>query len=112
MDSFFCPSFFCNEITMALNCPVCRAENTTGPACRRCRADLSLIMAVEARRDHHIATARSAMRDGRFDDALDELSKAEELHSAGDIRQMRACVYLLAGDFPAALAEHAAVGRP
>jgi hypothetical protein len=112
-DGFiFLPTIFLQSNSMNLNCPVCRAENTTGPACRRCRADLSLIMAVEARRDHHVATARSAMRDGRFDDALDELSKAEELHSAADIRQMRACVYLLAGDFPAALAEHAAVGRP
>src|SRR5262245_18165975 len=97
---------------MSLTCPVCRAENTTGPACRRCRADLSLLMSVEARRDHHVAMARSAIHDGRFDDALEELSRAEELHSGAGIRKIRACVYLRAGDFPAALAEHARASRP
>src|SRR5262245_35134361 len=97
---------------MTLSCPGCRAENTTGPACRRCRADLSLLMAVAARRDHHVSTARAAILDGRFDDALEELSRAEELQSGAPLRQIRACVYLLAGDFPAALAEHAVAGRP
>ena len=97
---------------MTLNCPVCRAENSTGPTCRRCRADLSLLMAVEARRDHHVASAKAAMQDGRLDDALEDLSKAEGLHSGVDLGKLRACVYLLAGDYPAALAEHAAASRP
>jgi hypothetical protein len=68
-------------------------------------------MAVEARRDHHLATAKIAMHGGHFDDALDELSRAEELHSGAEIRKFRACVYLLAGDFPAALAEHGSAVR-
>ena len=71
-----------------------------------------MLIAVEARRDHHLATARSAIHDGRLDDALDELSGAEELSSRADIRKIRACIFLLAGDFPAALAEHAAANRP
>jgi hypothetical protein len=96
---------------MTLRCPVCRAENATGPACRRCRADLSLLAAVEARRDHHLAAARAAIADGRFDDGIEELSRAEELRHGPDIRRLRACALLLAGDFPSALAEHAA-GRP
>ena len=96
---------------MTLCCPVCRAENAAGPACRRCRADLSLLAAVEARRDFHLANARSAAADNRLDDALEELARAEELRGGPDVRQVRACAYLLAGDFPSALAEHA-TARP
>src|SRR5436309_2927847 len=33
-----------------MRCPVCRAENTTGPQCRPCRADRSPSFAQEARR--------------------------------------------------------------
>ena len=35
---------------MALRCPVCKAENAQGPNCRRCKADLSLLFALEDRR--------------------------------------------------------------
>ena len=93
---------------MTLRCPVCRADNATGPACRRCRADLSLLAAVEARRDAHLARARTALRDGRLDEARDELTDAQKLRAGTDVRRLWACVFLLAGDFPAALAEHAA----
>jgi hypothetical protein len=93
---------------MNLRCPVCRAENTTGPACRRCRADLSLLAAVEDRRDHHLAAARTAIADGRFDDGIGELARAEELRHGPDVRRLRACAYVLAGDFRSALAEQLA----
>lgn len=33
-----------------MRCPVCRAENDRGPNCRRCRADLSLLFALEKQR--------------------------------------------------------------
>jgi hypothetical protein len=93
---------------MTLRCPVCRAENAAGPLCRRCRADLSLLAAVEDRREAHLARARVALRDGRLDDARKELDRATELRAGPDVRRVRACLFLLAGDFPAALAEHAA----
>jgi hypothetical protein len=93
---------------MTLRCPVCRAENATGPICRRCRADLSLLAAVEARRDHHLAAARAAIHDSRFDDAIEDLARAEELRGGWDVRRLRACAFLLAGDFVSALAERAA----
>ncbi|HKB01677.1 MAG TPA: hypothetical protein VKD90_05625 [Gemmataceae bacterium] len=95
---------------MTLRCPVCRAENAAGPICRRCRADLSLLVAVEARRDHHLAAARTALSEGRFDDGIEELVQADELRHGPDIHRLRACAFLLAGDFPCALAEHAAAG--
>ncbi|HEX3151008.1 MAG TPA: hypothetical protein VHR66_23210 [Gemmataceae bacterium] len=94
---------------MTLRCPVCRADNTTGLNCRRCKADLSLLIAVEERRDYHVTLAQIAMRDGQFDDALTELTLAEELRTGPDIHRLRACVFLLAGDHESVLAEHAAV---
>ena len=96
---------------MSLSCPVCRAENATGPVCRRCRADLTLVAAVEARREYHLAAARCATRDGRYDDALEELTSAAGLRDGPDIRQIRACAYLMAGHFAASLAEHAQIAR-
>ena len=94
---------------MTLRCPVCRADNSTGPTCRRCRADLSLLTDVEARRAGHLDAARSAIAAGRFDDALEELARAAELRGGPDLRRARACVLLLAGDFTGALAEQASI---
>jgi hypothetical protein len=70
-----------------------------------------LLAAVEARRDHHLASAKAAVRDRHFEDALEELTKAERLRAGPDTRQVRACACLLAGDFPGALAEHGAATR-
>jgi hypothetical protein len=39
-------------------CPVCKAENTQGPACRRCKADLSLLWSLESRREALLNAAR------------------------------------------------------
>jgi hypothetical protein len=89
---------------MTLRCPVCRAENTTGPACRRCRADLSLLAAVEARRDYHVARARAALRDRDLDTATTELGQAQALHDGPDIRRLHACLLVLRQDFGPALA--------
>ena len=45
---------------MPIPCPCCRASNDTGPACRRCKADLALLFALEANRAEHFAAARVA----------------------------------------------------
>ena len=39
---------------MALRCPVCKADNTQGPACRRCKADLTDDIIHQAYPDHAI----------------------------------------------------------
>jgi hypothetical protein len=46
-----------------------------------------------------------------MDDALEDLTKAAGLRDGPDIRQIRACAYLMAGQFAAALAEHAQITR-
>ena len=44
-----------------MRCPVCRAENAEDATCRRCKADLSLLVSVEqARRDALAQAARAA----------------------------------------------------
>ena len=96
---------------MTLRCPVCRVDNTTGPNCRRCKADLSLLIDLETSRARHIALAQYALASERFDDALEQLSAAEEFRTSADVQRMKACAYLLAGDFSAALRSHSATLR-
>ena len=74
-----------------MRCPVCRAENTEETTCRRCRADLSLLAALEqARRAdalgvgaHARAVARlvSGHAGGGADGAV-ELRRAEAVEEA------------------------------
>jgi hypothetical protein len=87
---------------MPLTCPVCRAPNDAGPTCRRCRADLSLVVAVEARRAHAIAAARAAAGAGRWDEARDHARRARELRRSADVEQLLAALALAAGDRAAA----------
>ena len=91
---------------MNIRCPVCRADTTAGPICRRCKADLSLLIDVEACRARHVSLAQYALTSERFDDALEDLTQAEELRVGSDVKRMKACASLLAGDFSAALNEY------
>ena len=97
---------------MKMRCPVCRADNSTGPICRRCKADLSLLIAVEAGRIEHFTLCGQAVRGGRFADAFEELADAEALRGGADIRRYRACVFLLAGDFASAAVEYVEAQKP
>jgi hypothetical protein len=87
---------------MPLTCPVCRAANDVGPACRRCRADLSLCAAVEVQRERALAGARAAAAAGRVGDALAHAQRAAALRRGPDADRLRAAAHLLAGDFAAA----------
>ena len=87
---------------MTLTCPCCRATNQTA-TCRRCRADLSLLMAVEARRDFHVTSAKRFAADGRAGDALTHVARAEQLRAGEDLRQLRAALVLLHGDYAGAV---------
>src|SRR5262249_46077673 len=53
-----------------VSCPCCKASNDVGPNCRRCKADLSLLFAVEARRTTAIAETRQLAANSRFPEAL------------------------------------------
>jgi hypothetical protein len=88
---------------MPVPCPCCKASNDAGPLCRRCKADLSLLFAVDAERSSLIAAARASAADGRFSESLAALDRAAQLRRGPDVPRVRAAVLLLARDFPAAL---------
>jgi hypothetical protein len=83
-------------------CPVCRASVEAGPLCRRCKADLSLLFALEARRDALLAAARRSLAAGRADAALALAHGAERLRRGEDARRLIAAAHLLLRDFAAA----------
>jgi hypothetical protein len=86
----------------AITCPVCRARVESGPQCRRCKADLSLLFALEARRDAALAAARRSLAEGRAGDALALARGAEQLRRGADARRLIAAAHLLRRDFAAA----------
>lgn len=88
---------------MTIACPCCRASNET-PMCRRCKADLTLLVAVETRREYLIEETRFAL--SRGGEALPRIAEAESLRSGSDTAQLRALAALLAGDYAGALASN------
>lgn len=90
---------------MTLTCPCCRASNET-VTCRRCRADLSLLSAVEARRAFHVTSAKRFAADGRAGEALRHVDLAAELRGGADVSQLRAALLLMQGDYAGAVAAY------
>jgi hypothetical protein len=85
-----------------IQCPLCRAANEQGPACRRCRADLGLMFAVAQARDRALAESASAARRSDWTAALASAEQAAMLRDGADARAAVAAAHLLAGDFAAA----------
>lgn len=90
---------------MTLTCPCCRAANTAD-TCRRCKADLSLLAAVEAAREHHVVLSRRFAAELRSAEALAHLDHAAALRPGDDLRQLRSAVLLMGGRFADALAAY------
>jgi hypothetical protein len=85
-----------------MRCPVCRAENNEGPQCRRCRADLALLFALERERGRALAGARRHLAEGRCERARAEASRADSLRSDADSLRVLAVAALLGRDFATA----------
>ncbi len=88
---------------MTIACPCCRASNETA-TCRRCKADLSLLAMVEARRRYWIEAARAALSGGDGIAAEAALAEAAGLRGGADVAQLRALAALLKGDYAGAVA--------
>lgn len=88
---------------MPIPCPCCKASNDAGPSCRRCKADLSLLVAFEADRTATLDAARRFVGGARFAEAHAALDRANRLRQGDDIARLKAVAFLLARDFPAAL---------
>jgi hypothetical protein len=83
---------------MPLRCPVCKAENPTAGNCRRCKADLSLLFALEEDRDSLLERTRLALSLGRYSEAQALASRADMLRQDQDSSQLVALTALLCGD--------------
>ena len=76
-------------------CPICKANNDTGPACRRCKADLSMLFDLEAHRTSCLATAQARLGDEASRAAA---RQADEIRHGRDAQQLLALASLLRGD--------------
>jgi hypothetical protein len=85
-----------------MRCPVCKAENPQGPQCRRCKADLSLLFALEEQRRRTLAEARRCLRCGEWQTAVEHAQTANWLRSDEDSRQLATVARLLGRDFAGA----------
>jgi hypothetical protein len=83
-------------------CPVCRARPETGPQCRRCKADLTLLFALEAQRDSALLEARRSLAAGRPGEALALAHGADRLRRGSDARRLMAAAHLVRRDFASA----------
>jgi hypothetical protein len=84
---------------MKIACPVCRAENDTGPACRRCRADLVPLFELEQRRADTLRSATCAASHGAGDAVLRYAHAAHQMRQGTDAFQCFAVGFLLQRDF-------------
>lgn len=82
-----------------MRCPVCKAENTQGPQCRRCKADLSLVFRAGAQQAAALARARDLLRQGRFNQALRFAEGADATWRDAATLELLAVLHLLRRDF-------------
>jgi hypothetical protein len=87
---------------IVMRCPVCKADNLQGPQCRRCKADLSLLFALEEQRRRALAEARRCLRRGEWQAAAEHAETASWLRGDEDSRQLVAVARLLGRDFAGA----------
>jgi hypothetical protein len=85
-----------------MRCPACAAENSQGPQCRRCRADLALLFALEDQRRGVLAAARRHVAAGDGPAALGLAEEAHRLRRDADSWRVLALAHLLRRDFAAA----------
>jgi Flp pilus assembly protein TadD len=83
---------------MPLRCPVCKAENAGGPACRRCKADLSMLFALEDDRAALLARARQQVASGGAAEAVRVAARANGLHEDEESLRLLALASMLQRD--------------
>ena len=89
-----------------MRCPVCRAEVTQGPQCRRCRADLSLLWELDDQRRRALAEAYRAAAAGHWARTLAIAGGVDALRSDAEARRLLAVCRLLRRDFAGAWEEY------
>lgn len=87
-----------------MRCPVCRAENAEDTSCRRCKADLSLLVTVEQARRSALTNAMQAAAAGNGVQTLVHAEEAHQLRPDNETWRWLAVGHLLSRDFAQALA--------
>jgi Tfp pilus assembly protein PilF len=82
-----------------MRCPVCRADVEQGPQCRRCRADLSLLFALQEQRRHAFSVANQYLREGRWRAAQAVAEGIDTLRHDADSCRLLAVVALFQRNF-------------
>lgn len=82
-----------------MRCPVCKAENSQGPQCRRCKADLSALFALEEQRAQALAGASLGLLVGQTEPAFQLAHHADWLRRDPDSLRLLALGALLQRDF-------------
>jgi hypothetical protein len=82
-----------------MRCPVCKADNSQGPQCRRCKADLTLLFDLEEQRRRMLTGARNCLARGQWAQAIDQAEDADWMRSDLESQQLLAVAYLLNRDF-------------
>ena len=95
-----------------MRCPVCRAEVEQGPQCRRCRADLSPLFALEDQRRAALESAYRRLAQADCDGALGLAEEVDALRRDEESRRLLALVHLLRRDFAAAWRCYATAAKP
>jgi hypothetical protein len=88
-------------VSLLLRCPVCRAGDNSGPQCRRCKADLTLLVRLEEERDRQLQAARRGLSRGAAAGLL-HARRAHALRSDADSLRLLALGHLQRRDFAAA----------
>ncbi|HEX4607871.1 MAG TPA: hypothetical protein VH092_06685 [Urbifossiella sp.] len=89
---------------MPVPCPCCKASNDAGPACRRCKTDLTLLFAADADAAALLAAARDALAAGRYAAAESLADRSAALRRTAAALRARAAARLMSGRFADALA--------
>lgn len=80
-----------------MRCPVCKAENSSGPACRRCKADLGVLYSLEETRARYLARARSTAELGDWESSIVAARWADHLRRDATTCRLLALAYLMLG---------------
>jgi len=84
-------------------CPTCQAKQDASPECRRCKCDLTLVVAMrESAQAMHEACLRR-LRSGDYRAALDCALRRHAITPDATSRRLLGVVYLLQGRYQAAL---------
>ncbi len=86
-------------------CPCCQASRpTAADVCRRCKADLTMVRAVEDAHARRLAAARRKLAGGDAAGAASEAAAAVKLWRSAEAVELGAVAELAGGEFARALA--------